>query len=707
MFHHFVSPSVNLWQVDPVENPDGSTTFGARIEIGGVEPSSISFKVPMQHIDAVTDSFDPFVVASIFAIAPTGGQVKAHGQVSPSLLRNLIDFFNTWRAWCPDKFAFSEISADSELEDEPGSNESICAFSCDLHSLYSVYRQKTEPTERRNRKVAACLLVNGHQIPVAEKSHFETLISRTKDLLEGVDTEVIHIESSFRNLGGDWKLTHGAATAAALMLFKKRFSLGLIPSVYGYNRLLLPYGSNPITDPFLSSKSFEISHDAPHCSISQKLAALRSFRQVYDSLSVCSVTGPDANCGECIDCVATWLYATVNNFAPPASIPEPLPEKIALLKKDELPAWFGLQSLADTLKESAKQTASEFEVPTPVVTAFRRLFEDSKTTTTFSSKVKSAIDFRIKELDDRFKERVPYLDLAGGPENVIFLAGSPRSGTTWVGSVLAKTSRGRMLFEPLLLDKSLNLVHARDDWFNFTRFKRIELTCTRNYQLYIPPDADSPYFDAIERILKGRVRGWPVDIETKWGVYRRRVIKEVLANLYLGYLHKNWPLMRIVVITRNPLSVINSQLGRIAKSRWIFDWDAEHVLKQGALMERLGDFARAVKPAGSLPERLAHKWCIETLVPRLEMDESSAFFLHYDALAAQPEMWKDVLAFCRLSMPNSSEFKELIAAPSSTAARDKNSIRDRIEIYKYLSTDDVTAVKKVVESYGLSGWLQN
>lgn len=696
--HHIVSPTIDLWPEAPVKNPDDSTTFSARIEIGGVEPSFISFKIPVEYVDAVTDSLDPFLVASIFAIAPTGGQVKVHGRVSASLLRNLIDFCNTWRAWCPNEFAVSVIDADRETEDESaGGGESICALWGDLHSLYSVYRHRIEQKDSQ-KKIGACLLVNGHHIRFAESDRFEKFAGKYSNLLETVDTKLISIESNFRTLNGEWKFTNGAATAAALMLFKRRFSGGLIPGVFPYSGLRLPYGSNPITDSFLSSSSFEISHDSAHLSASQKLAALRNWLTAYQDIRVCSEDGRETNCGACIDCISTWLYAAAHNMTPPLSIPEPNPEKVAALAKDHSPSWSGLKTFAETLSKSS--------IPEPIAAAVEGLFED-KTNGTLGGKVRAAIDFRVKELEDRVKEKVPYLDLAGGPENVIFLAGSPRSGTTWVGRVLADCARGRMLFEPFLLDKSLNLVHFRDDWFDMVGFRRIERNCTRNYQLYIPPDEDSPYFSAFERILQGRVRGWPVDLETKWGIYRRRIIKEVLANLYLGYLHKNWPAMRIVVITRNPLGVINSQLGKIAKSNWFFEWDAAHVQAQEKLMERLGEFASAVKPAGTLAERLAHKWCIETLVPRLELTDSAAFFIDYDELAAQPEKWKDIFTFCQLSMPDSAEFKELIAAPSRTATRDKNSIRDRIEIYKYLNTDDVTAVKKVVESYGLSSWLQN
>jgi hypothetical protein len=39
-----------------------------------------------------------------------------------------------------------------------------------------------------------------------------------------------------------------------------------------------------------------------------------------------------------------------------------------------------------------------------------------------------------------------YHDIGGGPESSVIIAGSGRSGTTWVGEVLAQVSRARLIF---------------------------------------------------------------------------------------------------------------------------------------------------------------------------------------------------------------------------------------------------------------------
>lgn len=54
---------------------------------------------------------------------------------------------------------------------------------------------------------------------------------------------------------------HGAALAGCLQLMNNTFNEGRIPGTHSYEALLLPWGSNPLTDPLLSTESMSIIYD--------------------------------------------------------------------------------------------------------------------------------------------------------------------------------------------------------------------------------------------------------------------------------------------------------------------------------------------------------------------------------------------------------------------------------------------------------------
>ncbi len=67
------------------------------------------------------------------------------------------------------------------------------------------------------------------------------------------------------------------------MIFQKAYRAGIIGSSNPYNALILPCGSNPITDTMLSGNNFEIIHDgaAPALLQNSRLTAGKSTFKVH------------------------------------------------------------------------------------------------------------------------------------------------------------------------------------------------------------------------------------------------------------------------------------------------------------------------------------------------------------------------------------------------------------------------------------------
>lgn len=92
------------------------------------------------------------------------------------------------------------------------------------------------------------------------------------------------------------------------MLLQNEHTDGLIASSEPYSSLLLPWGSNPITDRLMSSDSFSIVHDAAAVTRNQKVRAISTWKEATRSIRVCwQGEHMDRNCGRCEKCIRTIL----------------------------------------------------------------------------------------------------------------------------------------------------------------------------------------------------------------------------------------------------------------------------------------------------------------------------------------------------------------------------------------------------------------
>jgi hypothetical protein len=105
-----------------------------------------------------------------------------------------------------------------------------------------------------------------------------------------------------------WLTTHGAVLAAVGLLLGRGLRTLLIPSTNRHSRLFVPCGSNPLTDPALSTEALELVHYGCHRSRIQKIRALANRPEVRAHLRVCwQGQAAGGNCGRCVKCLKVML----------------------------------------------------------------------------------------------------------------------------------------------------------------------------------------------------------------------------------------------------------------------------------------------------------------------------------------------------------------------------------------------------------------
>ena len=300
---------LHIWP-EPVERRDGSVIVAATIERPGVDKKVLWYSVPEEHEKSLSPNADYFVVGSIYLQMQAGHDVHVHGEVSPSLLRNLEEYQAAWVNWMP---ALHKVTIRADRESESSllqpREEAVVAFSAGVDSCFTAFRHARAAGPRVPYHVAAGVMVHGFDIPLHQPEVFASAAVRSKVLLSSLGIELIPVATNYRSVVDDWSHSFGPAVASCLSLFAGRFRVGLIGQGLTYSEsCLLHEGSNPFTDPLLSSDQFKTVPDGAGFERAAKIDAMGNWEEFRSHLRVCW-QGPDKdrNCCECEKCIRNIL----------------------------------------------------------------------------------------------------------------------------------------------------------------------------------------------------------------------------------------------------------------------------------------------------------------------------------------------------------------------------------------------------------------
>ncbi len=208
-----------------------------------------------------------------------------------------------------------------------------------------------------------------------------------------------------------------------------------------------------------------------------------------------------------------------------------------------------------------------------------------------------------------------YVDL--GKEDhrdALFLAGSGRSGTTWLAEVINHDGGYRYVFEPFN--------PARVGAFGHFKSK----------QYLRPDDAREAFLGPARLALSGALRDpWTDRFNAKF-VARRRLIKDIRANLLLGWMQANFPGMPIVLLLRHPCAVVASRLAL----GWKDNLD-ETMAQKDLVEDHLLPMQAEIRAARDDFERHLFLWCIDNYVPLRQFGRDGIHLTFYENLLVSPE----------------------------------------------------------------------
>ena len=264
----------------------------------------------------------------------------------------------------------------------------------------------------------------------------------------------------------------------------------------------------------------------------------------------------------------------------------------------------------------------------------------------------------------------------------IVVAGTGRSGTTWLAHIIASQILCRIMFEPFQSE----LVEAFRQFHYFHYMRPIE----QNNELS----------SFCQMIFSGQIRDKWIDRQVNQLFPQFRLIKEIRANLFLKWIHVNFPEIPLLFIIRHPCAVVLSRM----KLGWATDTDIEPFLSQPDLVDDfLTDKLDLIKGAKTIEEKHALIWCISNLVPLKQFASNDLNIVFYENLVLQPKLEIPKI-FRAINLDYKDTVFKQANKPSTTTIRSSAIVTgdDKVTHWKQeLSFQQINNILSVVRAFEL------
>jgi hypothetical protein len=252
-----------------------------------------------------------------------------------------------------------------------------------------------------------------------------------------------------------------------------------------------------------------------------------------------------------------------------------------------------------------------------------------------------------------------------------------------IAELINYSNRFRIIFEPLKADK------IKD-------FKDFQ------YPTYIDPyEENSDVFAKFKKVFEGDIRNIWIDSQNKKFLCKYRLIKEIYANMMLGYISRKFPEMPIILLLRNPYPVIESW----KRANWGVRSIKERILQQENIL-------KTILPAGALESLKSgndhfsvnmHIWCISYYISFNHLKGRRFYCAYYENFLTKPEKEMNKL-FNFLELTFNGNIKKLLRKESAMTRSD-SPLRKGENILlswkKHYTDADIITGNNILKFYGL------
>lgn len=273
-----------------------------------------------------------------------------------------------------------------------------------------------------------------------------------------------------------------------------------------------------------------------------------------------------------------------------------------------------------------------------------------------------------------------FIDYSLSFENTIFIAGTGRSGTTWISSIINYKNDYRYIFEPFHPNK-------------------VSICRNFRYRQYLRPEnLGREFIGPARAIITGKIRNHWTDYYNARFISSKRIIKDIRANHLLYWIHTNFTDVAIVLLLRHPCAVTSSKL--------LLNWNThlDEFLVQDDLMEDfLCPFRTEIKEAGTMFEKHIFQWCIENYVPLKQFKRGQIHLAFYENFCTEP-VYETRRLFSFLGIKSDDEVFTKLGNPSLQSRKQSAIVSGESLVdnwRKYVTDDQIERAVQILELFSL------
>jgi len=276
-----------------------------------LDGEAIYFRIRGTQMPPPLELLDFAVIASVFTAMRKGRALHVLGPVSRDLLRNLEEFQDAWSTWLPQYYRPIDITAEKEVEvpkSEEAPSRGVFAFSGGLDSTFAILRHARRSMGRRNVDPVLAVLVHGFDLPLGNDAALETARGNAGDILDKIGVPLVTVETNWkRDLCYNWRMEHIAGLAACLNQFHGMADIAIVGGDEGYDKVDIPWGSNPVSNPMLSG-AMAFRTEGSSFKRTERLAFVAAQSNLASKIRVCWESAETGrNCGTCEKCIRTQM----------------------------------------------------------------------------------------------------------------------------------------------------------------------------------------------------------------------------------------------------------------------------------------------------------------------------------------------------------------------------------------------------------------
>lgn len=312
------------------------------------------------------------------------------------------------------------------------------------------------------------------------------------------------------------------------------------------------------------------------------------------------------------------------------------------------------------------------------------------------SEEQTKLKFQLAQKLFKRTARIPLASLnyhLGSYKDVIWVTGDGRSGTTWLSDLINWHGQYRVLFEPF----HPQLVKDVQQ-YDFFQYLKID-------------DLDSPLGFFLNSVFSGKFKHLRSDTSQLQISYKGLLVKDIFSNLMIPWVNHNLPLVKKVMVVRNPFAVA---LSKQKKKGWTWMTEPKDFLKQKDLYDdHLAPFEDVILASGDdYIEKQILIWAIVHYIPFKCLAKEDIHLLFYEDLFQCPKSLLNQ-TFCYLYGEEKGEtdlanvkLKDKIERPSRTSSKASGSTlmegRNPLTAWKSeLTTEQIDRGIEILQKFNL------